>query len=106
MARFTSLSKNEMANVSEDFKSARRIEQYRVSSRALYLPEGFRWKYIPLADITGAEESFRVISAGHCVPIREKRPELDLAVGSETVHIQLEKPESMRELLRILQPSG
>jgi hypothetical protein len=36
------------------------------------------------------------------VPIREKRPELDLSVGTETVHLRLEKPESMQRVLRVL----
>ena len=85
--------------VKEDFKDALRVEQYRISNRALYLPEGLRWKYIPLGEIEKVEESFRVISAGHCVPVREKRPELDLTVGSEIVHLQLEKETSMQTIL-------
>lgn len=89
----------EIKNVKEDFRSARRVEQYRVSSHALYLPEGIRWKYIPLGEIQSAEESFRVISAGHCVPVREKRPELDLITSAGTVHIQVEKQESMQLIL-------
>ena len=71
----------------------------REKACALYLPEGLRWKYIPLSAIDRAEESFRVISAGHCVPVREKRPEIDLHVGDETVHLQLEKQESMQKIL-------
>ena len=68
----------EIENVKEDFRNAQRVEQYRISGKALYLPEGLRWKYLPIAEIRNADESFRVISGGHCVPIREKRPELDL----------------------------
>ena len=89
----------ELPDASEDFRSARRVEQYRVSDHALYLPEGLRWKYLPFGVIDRAEESFRVISAGHCVPIREKRPELDLLVGGETVHLQLEKQASLQAIL-------
>ena len=94
---------NELENAAEDFRTAKRIEQYRVSEAALYLPEGLRWKYIPLAAIDRAEESFRVISAGHCVPVREKRPELDLTVGTETVHLQLEKAADMQAVLEAIQ---
>ena len=67
----------EIENVKEDFRNSERVEQFRIGSSALYLPEGLRWKYIPYGDIQSAEESFRVISAGHCVPVREKRPEID-----------------------------
>ena len=102
MPKFVCMTNKELPGVAEDFRSAERVEQYRISGKALYLPEGLRWKVLPLAEITGVEESFRVISAGHCVPIREKRPELDLSVGTETVHLRLEKPESMQRVLRVL----
>ena len=92
----------ELPDAAEDFRSAKRIEQYRISGKALYFPEGLRWKYLPFSAIDRAEESFRVISAGHCVPVREKRPELDLTVGSETVHLQLEKAASMQTVVDLL----
>ena len=102
MPKFVCLTKNELPEVAGDFRSAARVEQYRISSCALYIPDGLRWKYVPLNDIAGAEESFRVISAGHCVPVREKRPELDLIVDNATVHLQLEKKENMQRILDAL----
>lgn len=96
----------DLPGAAEDFRSAKRIEQYRIGNAALYLPEGLRWKYIPLSAIDRAESSFRVISAGHCVPVREKRPELDLTVGTETVHLQLEKEASMQAILDSLQDAA
>ena len=107
MAKFVCMVPGkELGNAAEDFRAARRIEQYRISDAALYLPEGLRWKYIPLRAVDRVEESFRVISAGHCVPVREKRPELDLFVGAETVHLQLEKPDSMQAILKALEGNG
>ena len=102
MAKFVSITSAALPNPEEDFRSAARVEQYRISEAALYIPEGFHWKYIPLSAVEKAEESFRVISAGHCVPVREKRPELDLTVGHETVHLQLEKESSMQTILSVL----
>ncbi len=93
----------ELENAKEDFRTAQRIEQYRISEAALYIPEGLRWKYIPFSAVSTAEESFRVVSGGHCVPIREKRPEMDLATEAGTIHLQLEKPESMQMIQEILQ---
>lgn len=89
-------------NIREDFRRADRIEQYRISGRALYLPEGLRWKYIPLSEIRNVEESFRVISAGHCVPIREKRPEIDLSTAAGVIHVSLEKQESMEKIMNAI----
>ncbi|MBP5743857.1 MAG: hypothetical protein J6W44_02965 [Oscillospiraceae bacterium] len=96
------LDGREIENAKEDFRDAQRIEQYRVSKAALYIPDGMRWKYIPLNANSQMEESFRVISAGHCVPVREKRPEVDLITEAGTVHISLEKQANMQKLLEIL----
>ncbi len=96
------LDGQEIENVKEDFREAKRIEQYRVSKAALYIPKGMRWNYIPLSAISQVNESFRVISAGHCVPVREKRPEVDLMTEVGKVHISLEKQESMQKLMEIL----
>ena len=92
----------EIENAREDLRSARKVEQYRISGKALYLPEGLRWNYIPLSEIRQTDESYRVISAGHCVPVREKRPELDLMTAAGPIHLQLEKQESMRLILDAL----
>ena len=91
-----------LANVKEDFQDAGRIEQYRVGKAALYFPEGLRWKYLPLDAVTEVRESFRVISGGHCVPIREKRPEIDLITAAGVYHVSLEKEESMQAMLELL----
>ena len=86
----------EVEGINDDFRSSQKIEQYRLGKKALYIPEGFRWNYIPLQAIKEADESFRVISGGHCVPIREKRPELDLNTEIGTIHLQMEKENSMK----------
>lgn len=96
------LKGKELDDVREDFRTARRVEQYRLGEKALYFPEGLRWNYLPLTEIQKVEESFRVISAGHCVPVREKRPEIDICTEEWTVHMQLEKQESMKEILNAI----
>ncbi len=92
----------EVEGIAEDFRSARKVEQYRIGKKALYIPEGFQWYYLPLQAIRNAEESFRVISGGHCIPIREKRPELDLETDTGIVHLQLEKEISLKTMMDAL----
>ncbi len=106
MATPVCMTEKGIENVREDFRGAQKVEQYRVGREALYLPEGLRWKYLPLRAIRKAEESFRVISAGHCVPVREKRPEIDLDTEAGTVHLQLEKQESLQKILDALHEEG
>ena len=103
MSRFKCLvTGKELENVEEDFRTAQKVEQYRIGKKALYLPEGLHWNYIPLESIIESKESFRVISAGHCVAVREKRPEIDLETEIGTIHLQLEKEKSLKTVLDAL----
>ncbi len=92
----------EIEELSEDFRGALRVEQYRVGKLALYLPAGLRWNYIPLSAISRAAEAHRVINAGHCVTVREKRPTLDLETEAGPFVLNLEKAESLPRLLSAL----
>lgn len=92
----------ELPDLKEDFNAARRLEQYRLGELAVYLPRGFAWDYIPLSAVTKAERSHRIISAGHCVTVREEKPAVDLVTGSETFTLNLEKPASAQTVLEAL----
>lgn len=92
----------ELADPKEDFRAARRIEQYRLGAAALYFPRGLSWEYLPLREITRAENSRRVISAGHCVTVREEKPAVDLWAGERSFTLNLEKPASATLLLKAL----
>ncbi|MBR5094583.1 MAG: hypothetical protein IK095_05770 [Oscillospiraceae bacterium] len=86
-------------NAAEDFRAARKVEQYRIGRAALYLPQGLRWGYIPYAEIQSAELSRRVISAGHCVTVREEKPAVDIKTAAGLTTLALERPESMQLVL-------
>ena len=88
-----------------DLRGAKRVEQYRVSSRALYLPSGLRWTYIPLSEVREIAESHRSVSAGKCVSVVERRPVLEVRTEQETFKLNLEKAASVETLLRILRPA-
>lgn len=92
----------ELPNVEEDFRAAVKIEQYRVGKEALYLPEGMRWNYLPLVEIQSAANSHRVVSAGHCVTVREERPALKLETGIGPMTLNLEKSESLAKMLALI----
>ena len=92
----------ELPDLKEDFKNAQRLEQYRLGKLAVYLPRGFAWDYIPLSAVTKAERSHRVISAGHCVTVREEKPAVDLCTEGETFTLNLEKPASAETVLSAL----
>ena len=89
----------ELENAAEDLKKAARVEQYRVSARALYIPAGFRWNYVPFNAVQKAEEWHFNVTAGKCVAVTEKRPSLRLETTAGDFTFPLEKPESLQKLL-------
>ncbi|MBE6973009.1 MAG: hypothetical protein E7440_03900 [Ruminococcaceae bacterium] len=42
-----------LPDVKEDFRTADRVAQYRVSQKAFYLPAFPGWGYVPLSELTG-----------------------------------------------------
>ena len=103
MPKFRSLLPGkELPDLKEDFRTALRLEQYRLGRLALYLPRGLAWDYLPLEQLRRAEPSRRVITAGHCVTVREEKPAVDLVTEGETFTLNLEKPASARTLLDAL----
>ena len=95
-----------IASPEEDFRRARRVEQYRISDRALYIPNGLRWSYIPLDEIREAEPSHRVVSAGKCVAVTEKRPTLSVKTQAGSFRFPLERQESLTLLLKVIRGDG
>ena len=103
MAKFICLLPGkELPDVKEDFRAAQKLEQYRLGEKALYLPRGFSWEYIPRSEIRRAEDSHRVISAGHCVTVREEKPAVDLVTDSGVFTLNLEKRSSAEAVLAAL----
>lgn len=88
-----------IASPGEDFKSAVRVEQYRVSRQALYIPAGLRWRYLPFSAIKKAEESHDSVTAGHCVTVTEKRPALLAVTEKESFTFPMEKAASLQKIL-------
>lgn len=104
MAKFTSLVPGvEIENVAEDFRTAQRIEQYRLGKQALYFPAGFRWEYLPLSAVLSVEGSHRNVTAGHCVTVTERKPALELKTAAAAYTLNLEKNESVGKLLKALE---
>ena len=88
----------------EDFRGAKRVEQYRLSEKALYIPAGLRWNYLPLSAVRSAQASHRVVSAGKCVSVDLHRPTLALETDAGPMKLDLERQESLEKLLREISP--
>ena len=96
------LSGKDLPDAKEDFRAAKKLEQYRLGEKAVYLPRGLSWNYIPVSEIRRAEQTHRVISAGHCVTVREEKPAVDLETEQGVFTLNLEKPASVAAVLEAL----
>ena len=100
MAKFTSLIPGvEIENAAEDFRSAQKIEQYRLGKQALYFPAGLRWEYLPLAAIESVEGTHRSVTAGHCVTVTERKPAVEFKTAVGSFQFNLEKTANMQKVL-------
>lgn len=100
MAKFIPLLDNfTIDDPNGDFRSGQKAEQYRLGELALYIPAGFKWKYLPYSAIDGMEESHRNISSGKCVTVTEKKPALDLKLPTGVFKLNFEKSESVAMVL-------
>ena len=107
MPKFTCLLPGkEIASPAEDFRSAARVEQYRIGSAAVYVPSGFSWEYVPLSEIKSASESHRNITAGHCVTVTERKPAVELVTEADNFTLNLDKSESVQKILSLLPPQA
>lgn len=88
-----------MENAAEDYQNARRVEQYRIGKRAIFFPAGLKKRYLPFAAMERAERSERIIRAGKCVPVEERRPALLLFTAHAVVPMALEREESVDAVL-------
>ena len=103
MPKFISLIEGKsLASPAEDFRNAMKVEQYRVSPAAVYIPSGFSWEYLPLSEVRSAEGSHRNITAGHCVTVTERKPAVELATETGSFTLNLEKNESVQKILSVI----
>ena len=93
-------------DVKSDFRTAERIEQYRLGENAVYLPAGLRWNYIPRSEILEASSSHRTVNAGHCVTVQVRTPSLELVTSAGPIELHLEKQASLDKFLAALSPEA
>ena len=100
MAKFNSLIPGvEIENTAEDFRTAIRVEQYRVGKAAVYFPAGFKWEYLPLSAVINTDGSHRNVTAGHCVTVTERKPAVEFMTDSGSFTLNLERQDSVEKVL-------
>ncbi len=90
-----------MENAELDITSARRAEKYRVSDRAIYIPAGFMWEYLPITCIREVHEAKRTVSAENCcVPFDQELPAIAVEYGeTDKIYLELNSTKVAANLL-------
>ena len=107
MAKYKSLIPGvEIADTAEDFRGAAKVEQYRIGKKAVYIPAGFKWEYVPLCAVSAAEDSHRSVTAGHCVTVTERKPAVELVTDAGSFTLSFDRADSVGRLLDALRASS
>ena len=92
-----------IADPAADFRTARRIERYRVSDSAVYIPAGFIWQYFPLSAVTRASRARRrVESETSMTGWSDEYPAIAVFFGERKHYLEMDKDGPTDTLLALL----
>lgn len=89
----------ELAEAKEDRRSAKRIGQYRISSKALYYADG---TYIPLADISEIKVETMTVTTKGCCGVVLEAPALVFKAGGAKRRIMADSEKQTGKLYEAL----
>lgn len=88
------ISETRIEDPEKDFKDGQKLSRYVFGERALYIPKGFSWDYIPYSAITRVESRTQNYAAkGCCGSGVEKLPVLLIEYASGKQVLQCDSPE-------------
>ena len=89
--------------IENELRESTKYEKYRVSKRALFIPSGFAWKYLPLSEITQIKKVVRLIESDNGVcPYAEEAPGLRIHFGDQTDVLEVAKEKGVARFLEAL----
>ncbi|MCR5799195.1 MAG: hypothetical protein K6G69_03890 [Lachnospiraceae bacterium] len=93
-----------MEDAAADIKRAARMEKYRVSDRAVYIPAGLMWEYLPMSCIHEVRRAKRSVSAENsCIPFDQDLPAITLLYGEEEkYYLELNSEKTTEKFLSLL----
>ena len=108
MGKFIPYDENfTIANPEADYKTAEKIDKYRIGTEAFYMPAGFKEQYIPLGIIEHAEARSRIYSANTCTGGAGMNvPVLVLTIGGKKEILQFGKLDKARLAEALLSAGG
>ena len=85
-----------------DYRASRKIDRYRLSEKAFYIPMVFGWSYIPLSEIADASSATKTMTAQSCAAVRIPIPQLKLLVHDKVISFPFDNEDHAAEIVEIL----
>ncbi len=98
------IPENTIDNPKEDFERGQKLSRYVMGEKALYIPHGFSWEYIPYAAVTKAQVRTQNYAAKGCCGSGVKK--LPVLVIEYDFRKQIRQCDSMEDVERVEQIIG
>ena len=85
-----------------DYRASRKIDRYRLSEEALYIPKVFGWDYVLLSGITEACSATRTMTAQSCAAVRIPIPQLRFLLHGKDISLPFDNEDNAAEIVGIL----
>ncbi len=91
-------------NIKEDYKKSTKFEKFKVGIKAVYIPNGFGWKYFPIEKADSIRKVKRTVSSDNgCAPYSIELPAIMIKYGEEFLVLDMNNEKKAEELLSRLQ---
>jgi hypothetical protein len=91
-------------SIREDYKKSTKFEKFKVGERAIYIPNGFGWKYFPIEKADSIRKVKRTVSSDNgCAPYSIELPAIMIKYGEEILVLDMNNEKKAEELLSRLQ---
>lgn len=85
-------------NAGADIKLSEKIEKYRISDKAVYIPCGLKWQYLPLSEIKAVNPAINLVTAESCSGFEAQLPALRVEYGGEKLYMEFNKKDAAEKM--------
>ncbi|MCR5100430.1 MAG: hypothetical protein K6B41_03640 [Butyrivibrio sp.] len=93
----------ESDNAQQDFKNSTKYEKFRLGNEAVFIPDGFGWKYFPLSRVKNAKKVKRTVSSDNGVaPFSMDAPAIILEYDEDIIVLDMNNEKKTIEFFELL----
>jgi hypothetical protein len=85
-----------------DIRSAEKIEKYKISENALYIPYGFKWQYLPLDQIVETHRAVNQVTSEGCCDYAVDLPAIAVKYGDDKIYLDFNEEKNAERMRKRL----